>query len=70
MAERGHTFRDPEKLFDDFRGIEGYGAGFVDFHGNRNEVSAAFYYRIYDMEMLGRLKESVGTFLTGGEDDV
>ncbi len=43
---------------------------FVDFHGNRNEVSAAFHYRIYDMEMLGRLKERVGIFLTAGEDDV
>lgn len=70
MSERGHTFCDPEKLFDDCRGIEGYGAGFVDFHGNRNEVSAAFHYRIYDMEMLGRLKERVGIFLTAGEDDV
>lgn len=69
IAERGHTFCDPEKLFDDCRGINGYGAGFVDFHGNRNEVSAAFHYRIYDMEMLERLKERVGFFMKGGEGE-
>lgn len=63
MAARGHTFRDPEDLFDDCRGIEGYGAGFVDFHGNRNEVSAAFHYRIYDMEMAERIKEALKPFL-------
>jgi len=52
MAERGHTFCDPDKLFDDCRGNPGYGGGFVDFHGNRNEVSAAFHYRIYDDGLL------------------
>ncbi len=39
MTERGHTFCDPDELFDDCRNNPGYGAGFVDFHGNRNEVS-------------------------------
>lgn len=63
MADRGHTFCDPEKLLDDCREIKDYGAGFVDFHGNRNEVSAAFHYRIYDTEMLNRLKAALEPFL-------
>ncbi len=58
MAERGHTFCDPDELFDDCRNNPGYGARFVDFHGNRNEVSAAFHYRIYDDELLERIKEA------------
>lgn len=62
MANRGHTFCSSKTLLDDCRGIEGYGAGFVDFLGNRNEVSAAFHYRIYDMEMLERLKEALILF--------
>lgn len=71
MESRGHTFTDPDDLFVDCTDrSDGYGCGFVDFHGNRKEVSAAFRYRIYDMEMLGRLKERVGLFLTGDEDDV
>lgn len=63
MASREHTFCSPETLLDDCRGIKGYGMGFVDFLGNRNEVSAAFHYRIYDMEMLERLKEALEPFL-------
>lgn len=58
MAERGHTFCDPDKLFDDCRDNPGYGSGFVDFHGNRNEVSAAFHYRIYDAALLEKIKEA------------
>lgn len=58
MAERGHTFCDPDKLFDDCRDNPGYGSGFVDFHGNRNEVSAAFHYRIYDAALLEKIKET------------
>lgn len=58
MAERGHTLRDPDKLFDDCRDNPAYGSGFVNFHGNRNEVSAAFYYRIYDAALLEKFKEA------------
>lgn len=63
MSDMGHTFCKPERLLDDCRGIMGYGAGFVDFHGNRNEVSAAFHYRIYDMGMVKRLTETLKPFL-------
>ena len=33
--------------------------GFVDFHGNRNEVSAAFHYRIYDKALIERIRTAV-----------
>ena len=32
---------------------------YVDFHGNLKEYSAAFDYRIYDSEMIERLKKEV-----------
>lgn len=70
MERQGHTFTEPDNLFRDCTSNpNGYVCGCVDFHGNRNEVSAAFHYRIYDMEMLSRLKESVSFFLTGGEGE-
>lgn len=52
MKERHHTFTDSGDLFWNMN-------GFVDFHGNRNEVSAAFHYRIYDMDMLEEIKRAV-----------
>lgn len=66
MAERGHTFRDPDELFDDCRDNPGYGSGFVDFHGNRNEVSAAFHYRIYDAALLEKIKEAAAPIIRVG----
>ena len=56
MAERRHTFTEPEEKnywcsFEE--------NGFIDFHGNRREVSAAFHYRIYDPEMAQKIKEAV-----------
>lgn len=63
MTERGHTFCNPDKLFDDCRNDPSYGAGFVDFHGNRNEFSAAFYYRIYDEVLLERIKEATAPII-------
>ena len=56
IAERKHTFTEPEEknyLCDFDR------CGFIDFHGNLREVSAAFHYRIYDYEMAQRIKEAV-----------
>ena len=55
MAEREHTFREPNKLF-----IELPNRGFVDFHGNRNEVSAAFHYRIYEMDLIKAIQRIAG----------
>lgn len=33
--------------------------GYMSFHGNLREVSAAFHYRIYDREMAEKIKEAV-----------
>lgn len=56
IERRGHTFTEPEEIFEDCHG-EHYGGGFVDFHGNLNEVSAAFMYRIFDRELAEQLKK-------------
>lgn len=56
IERRGHTFTEPEEIFVDCNG-EHYGGGFVDFHGNLNEVSAAFMYRIFDRELVEKLKK-------------
>ena len=62
MIERGQTFVDPDKLFTE--SPEGhYGAGFVSFWGNRNEVSAAFHYRIFDREYAAKLMEQIRPLL-------
>lgn len=58
IEKRGHTFTEPNSLFVDCRSSKSYGEGFVDFHGNLNEVSAAFHYRIYDMDFLNAVKEA------------
>lgn len=63
MAERGHTFTEPDRLFVDCRSPKSYGEGFVDFHGNRNEVSAAFHYRIYDAALLEKIKEAAAPII-------
>ncbi len=42
-------------VFDDCRGIDRYGGGFIDFSGNFREVAAAFSYRIYDTNMYRKL---------------
>lgn len=55
MEHRGHTFTEPDNLFVDCRER----GGFVDFHGNRNEVSAAFHYRIYDKALIERIRTAV-----------
>ena len=56
IAQRKHTFTEPE--------AENYRCsfeknGFIDFHGNLRELSAAFFYRIYDLEMAEKIKEAV-----------
>lgn len=64
MENRGHTFTEPDDLFVDCTdGPGGYGAGFVDFHGNRNEVSAAFHYRIYDVSLLERIRTAAAPII-------
>ena len=54
MAEREHTFTEREDN-NYWCSIEKH--GFIDFHGNRCEVSAAFHYRIYDPEMAQRIQK-------------
>ena len=64
MEMRDHIFSDPDDLFLDCRNnLKGYGEGFVDFHGNRNEVSAAFHYRIYDVALLEEVKETAAPII-------
>lgn len=62
MQKRGHTFRDPDTLFDKCD-EKCYGGGFTDFRGNRNEVSAAFHYRIYDNEFAEALIKQALNFV-------
>lgn len=57
MKERHHTFTDPNcvtKKYNDNRLN-----GFIDFKGNRNEVSAAFHYRIYDMILAEEIRKAI-----------
>ena len=46
IIKRRHHFTTPRKMY--YGNLAG---GYLDFHGNRNEVSAAFHYRIYDTEL-------------------
>lgn len=66
MKARKHTFTNPDDLFVDCKGHKSYGEGFVDFHGNRREVSAAFYYRIYDEALLEKIRTAVEELINGG----
>jgi len=59
MISRGHTFvknHSKDELFL-ISPAGHYGAGFIDFSGNRNEVSAAFHYRIYCREYYAKICE-------------
>ena len=51
IAERKHHFTDPGNTY--YGSIEEN--GFLDFHGNRKEASAAFHYRIYDVNLAERI---------------
>lgn len=66
MKARKHTFTKPDDIFLDRRGHKVYGEGFVDFHGNRREVSAAFHYRIYDEALLEKVRTAVAELIKGG----
>lgn len=52
IVKRKHHFTDPKDMY--YCGIDK--AGFLDFHGNRKEVSAAFHYRIYDEEFATQIQ--------------
>lgn len=58
IEEQQHTFVEPENIFWVCHS-DGSEAGFIDFHGNRREVSAAFYYRIYDDVLASQIKKAV-----------
>lgn len=58
MESREHTFREPDDLF-----VDCSNGTFVDFHGNRNEVSAAFFYRIYDKSVAEKLREAAAPII-------
>ena len=63
MERLGHTFTEPDKLFFDHRKGPKYGGGFVDFHGNQNEVPVAFHYRIYDAALLERIRAAAAPII-------
>ena len=54
MKEHKHTFTSNELLY-----YNSANDRIVDFHGNRREASAAFHYRIYDTQMVERLKSAL-----------
>lgn len=62
IKERKHTFSEPENKIYACSFEEN---GFIDFRGNRREVSAAFHYRIYDREMAEKIQEIVHGIYTG-----
>ena len=65
-AKRKHHFTDPENLwFCDF-GKSGYS----DFHGNFKEVSAAYHYRIYDAELIKKIKTATISLIQERWDEV
>ena len=55
IIERKHHFTTPNKMY--YGCIEGN--GYLDFQGNRKEVSAAFHYRIYDEKLAMKIQEIV-----------
>ena len=52
ICERKHHFADPENLYCSFEKN-----GFIDFLGNRREVSAAFHYRVYDVSIGNKIQK-------------
>ena len=56
IAREQYTFTESEEN-NYYGSIEK--SGYLDFHGNLCEVSAAFHYRIYDREMAEKIKEVV-----------
>lgn len=56
MKCKGHTFTRPNDLF---LGCIKPNDGYLDFHGNRKEYSAAFHYRIYDYQMAKKIMTEV-----------
>ena len=54
IIKRKHHFCRPDNVYEN---LEEYSCS--DFHGNRNEVSAAFHYRIYDKELSHIIKQIV-----------
>ena len=47
IIERKHHFTTPKNMY--YGNLDTH--RYIDSHGNRNEVSAAFHYRIYDIEL-------------------
>ena len=66
IAERKHHFANPKDLYR--CGIDKKGS--LDFHGNRKEVSAAFFYRIYDVDIAKKVETAVTMLVAEQWDDV
>lgn len=55
IIERKHHFTKPDKMY--CADLDKY--GYLDFLGNRDEVSDSFYYRIYDNELAHTIQKIV-----------
>lgn len=55
IIERRHHFTTPDKMYCGCIEENGY----LDFQGNRKEVSVAFHYRIYDEKLAMKIQEIV-----------
>lgn len=55
IIKRKHHFDNPNKLFSGNFDKN----GFIDFNGNLKEVSCAFNYRIYDFDIINKIKELI-----------
>lgn len=64
QAMRGrYTFDSAKGLFVDSRERGVVGGHFLDFGGNFREVSTAFFYRIYDEELMSRVKAAAAPII-------
>lgn len=52
IARGKHHFTEPDNLYRG--GFKKY--GFIDFHGNRVEITAGFFYRIYDRGLAKKIQ--------------
>lgn len=65
IVKRKHHFTTPNKMY--YGGIEENDS--LDFHGNREEVSAAFHYRIYDEKLAMQIQKIVKCINSGKWND-
>lgn len=65
IIKRKHHFTTPKEMY--YGSVEE--SNFLDFQGNRKEVSAAFHYRIYDKKLAIQIQEIVKCINSGKWND-